>query len=281
MWDNKSVSVVLMTYAEKDSIRKVIEDFYDTGVVDEVLVVNNNAQAGTDAEVAATPARQVFESRQGYGFATRRGLEDAIGDLVVLAEPDGTFLAEDIFKLLIYSDQFDAVFGTRTHQQMIWSGANMGWLLRTGNIVVARFIRLLYHSASMTDVGCTYRLFSRRAIDEILPLLRIGGSQLGPELVVRTVLSGFRHVEVPVNYLSRVGESSVTGDLRKAMILGVQMVRLVISMRIASIASTATRRIRLRPEVAPTTSRHFTPSVVINLDSDPAYHESELDAVRE
>ena len=41
------VSVVLMTYAERDSIRSVIEGFFDTGVVDEVLVVNNNAQDGT------------------------------------------------------------------------------------------------------------------------------------------------------------------------------------------------------------------------------------------
>ena len=63
-----------MTYAERDSIRAVIEGFYATGVVDEVLVVNNNAQEGTAEEVERTPARQVFESRQGYGHASRRGL---------------------------------------------------------------------------------------------------------------------------------------------------------------------------------------------------------------
>ena len=41
MWGDKRVSVVLMTYAEKDSIRAVIDGFFATGVVDEVLVVNN------------------------------------------------------------------------------------------------------------------------------------------------------------------------------------------------------------------------------------------------
>ncbi len=61
MWGDRSVSVVLMTYAERDSIRSVIEGFLGTGVVDEVLVVNNNAQEGTVEEVERTGARQVFE----------------------------------------------------------------------------------------------------------------------------------------------------------------------------------------------------------------------------
>ncbi|MBA2468479.1 MAG: glycosyltransferase family 2 protein, partial [Chloroflexia bacterium] len=42
MWNGRTVSVVLGTYAERDSIREVIDGFFATGVVDEVLVVNNN-----------------------------------------------------------------------------------------------------------------------------------------------------------------------------------------------------------------------------------------------
>ena len=57
MWNDKRVSVVLMTYAERDSIRSVIEDFFGTGLVDEVLVVDNNAEPGTAEEVRRTPAR--------------------------------------------------------------------------------------------------------------------------------------------------------------------------------------------------------------------------------
>ena len=54
MWNNKSVSVVLATYREKDSIRNSIEEFYSTGVVDEIVVVNNNAEPGTDDEIRKT-----------------------------------------------------------------------------------------------------------------------------------------------------------------------------------------------------------------------------------
>ncbi|MEA2826712.1 MAG: hypothetical protein QOG43_1151, partial [Actinomycetota bacterium] len=126
MWHDRTVSVVLMTYAEKDSIRGTIEGFFATGVVDEVLVVDNNAEPGTHEQVAATAAREVREPLQGYGFATRRGLAEATGDLIVLCEPDGTFMPEDIFKLLVYSDDCDVVFGTRTTRELLWQGANMG-----------------------------------------------------------------------------------------------------------------------------------------------------------
>lgn len=234
MWNGRSVSVVLMTYRERDSIRYVIDAFFATKVVDEVIVIDNNAQAGTREQVAMTNALCIQEEKQGYGFATRRGLAEATGDLVVLAEPDGTFLASDIVKLLAYSDECDAVFGTRTNQALIWYGANMGSLLKWGNWAVAKMVRVLFNSAHLSDVGCTYRLFTRAAVDSVLPQLKIGGSQLGPELMLRTITSGFRFVEVPVNYLPRVGVSSVTGDLRKAVWLGFEMSLLILSLRIST-----------------------------------------------
>jgi glycosyltransferase involved in cell wall biosynthesis len=60
-----SVSVIIPTYNEKDSIYDAIQEFYATDLIDEIVVVNNNAAAGTEHEVARTRARQVFEPRQG------------------------------------------------------------------------------------------------------------------------------------------------------------------------------------------------------------------------
>jgi glycosyltransferase involved in cell wall biosynthesis len=162
MWNGNTVSVVLMTYAERDSIRSVIDGFLQTGFVDEVLVVDNNAQPGTREEVAKTPARMVHEPRQGYGFAIRRGLLEASGDLVVLAEPDGTFLPEDLTKLLVYSNECDVVFGTRTTRELIWADANMDWFLRWGNWAVAKLIEVIFNTSHLSDVGCTYRLLRRQ-----------------------------------------------------------------------------------------------------------------------
>jgi len=41
-------------------------------------------------------------------------------------------------------------------------------------------------------------------------------------------------IQVPVNYLPRIGVSSVTGDARKALLLGLWMIGLVIRYRLRS-----------------------------------------------
>lgn len=85
MWKSQRVSVILPTYNEKDSIERVINEYFATGYVDEVLVVNNNAAAGTKEIVEKTKARQVFENKQGYGYAIRRGFQEANADIIVVS----------------------------------------------------------------------------------------------------------------------------------------------------------------------------------------------------
>jgi glycosyltransferase involved in cell wall biosynthesis len=231
MWNGQDVSVVLMTYAERDSIREVIDGFLATGYVDEVLVVDNNAQEGTADEVAKTAARLVSEPQQGYGHATRRGLLEARGELIVIAEPDGTFLPSDIAKLLVYSDECDVVFGTRTTREMIWAGANMNWFLRWGNWAVAKMIEVLFNTSHLSDVGCTYRVLRRSTAEHVAENMTVGGSHAGIEVMLLTIVSGARFVEVPVNYLPRVGVSSVTGNPTAAVQVGLRMIQLLLRLR--------------------------------------------------
>ena len=151
MFQGRTVAVILPTYREKATIRAVIEGFDDLGVVDDILVVNNNAEPGTSEEVAGTAAREVVETLQGYGAAIRRGIRETTADLVCVCEPDGTFEPRDLRKLLAYSDDFEFVFGSRTVPELIWDGANMGHFLRWGNWAVAKEMEFLF-SHSMDDV---------------------------------------------------------------------------------------------------------------------------------
>jgi hypothetical protein len=232
------VSVVLPTYNEKDSIRGVIEDFFATGAADEVIVNNNNPAAGTSEEVAGTGAVEIFESEQGYGAACQRGLREATGDYIVLCEPDGTFEARDIHKLLAYADDFDIVFGSRTSQQFIWHGANMGFFLRLGNWAVAKYMQILFNGPSLTDVGCTMRLVKRQVAEDLTGQYRIKGSPFGPEMMALALRHHqiYRAVQIPVNYKPRVGQSSVTGDPATAFWLGLQMIALITRHAIAATA---------------------------------------------
>ena len=233
MYESRRVSVVLPAYNEEPFIREAVEQFYATGVVDEVIVVDNNSRDRTAAEASLTQARVVTETNQGYGHALRRGLREATGDLVIMAEPDGTFVARDVHKLLAYADDFDMVCGTRTTRELIWEQANMGRFLRWGNWGVAKMIQVLYDGPSLTDCGCTMRLTRRDALDRILDDFTVGGSHFLPEMVILALRRGLRIVEVPVNYRGRVGESKITGTLMGTLRTGFRMIALILKCRVA------------------------------------------------
>ena len=234
LWKNKKISVVLPTYNEKDSIRAVIDSFFSTGYVDEVIVVNNNAKEGTSEEVKKTKAIQIIETKQGYGNAMQRGMKESTGDLIILSEPDGTFYGSDALKLLAYSDDFEVVFGTRTAPKLIQFRANMGTFLRVGNWFVAKMIEFMFLTGVLTDVGCSMKLLSRKAYDAIKDHFTIGTSHFNVELMCLVILNKIDFIEIPVKYAERVGKSMVTGSKMVAFFLGLRMILLILSYRFAS-----------------------------------------------
>jgi len=232
MWKNKTVSVVFPTYNEKESIYQVIQEFFHSGYVDEIVVVNNNAAPGTKEEVEKTEAVQVFEKEQGYGYAIRRGLKESKGDIIIVSEPDGTFIGKDLLKLLAYSDDFEVVFGTRTSKHLILKDANMGIFLKYGNWALAKIVEVLFNTTCLTDVGCTMRLIKRNALNKIENRFSTGKSVFGLEMMLLIFLHKLKYIEIPVNYNKRVGKSSVTGSRIKAFLLGLQMFLLVLQYRL-------------------------------------------------
>ena len=233
MYGSRTVSIVLPAYNEAPYIKRAIDDFFSIDVVDEVVVVDNNSRDGTADETRLTRATLVQERRQGYGYALRRGLRDAKGDLIIMAEPDGTFIARDILKLLAYAEDFEMVCGTRTTRELIWANANMGWFLRVGNLVVAKMIQVLFDGPSLSDCGCTMRLTHRAALARIQDEMTVGGSHFLPEMVILGLKKNLRVIEVPVNYRSRVGESKITGTFRGTLRTGVRMIATILRHRLS------------------------------------------------
>jgi glycosyltransferase involved in cell wall biosynthesis len=228
MWNGKRVSVIFPAYNERENIVNAIMDFYATGVVDEIIVVDNNSTDGTAEEVQKTPARLVKETRQGFGYALMRGLREATGDYIIMAEPDGTFVGKDVFKLLAYADDFDMVCGTRTTKELIWAGANMGLFLRWGNLFVAKLLEILYNGPSFSDCGCTMRLIRREALYKFIDRLTVGGSHFLPEMVILALKAGLKIIEIPVNYRPRVGVSKITGSFKGTLKTGLRMIGLIL-----------------------------------------------------
>ncbi len=208
-------------------------------MIDEIIVVNNNAAAGTSEEVAPTTAREVHEPVQGYGAATQRGFREARGDLIIVSEPDGTFRGHDVRKMLAYAEDFEIVYGSRTMKELIWEGANMGLFLKWGNYAVGKLMEFLFNTTTLTDVGCTLRCVRRDALERLQPFFTVQGSFFGPEMMAISILMRMKIIQVPVNYTKRVGTSSVTGNKWVAFKLGLRMILLILDYRAKSL---------LRPE---------------------------------
>jgi hypothetical protein len=92
-------------------------------------------------------------------------------------------------------------------------------------------IEVLFNTTHLSDVGCTYRVLHKPTADHVAANMTVGGSHAGIEIMLLTIASGARFVEVPVNYLPRVGTSSVTGRPLAAVQVGLRMVQLLLRLR--------------------------------------------------
>lgn len=234
MWNGKTVSVVFPAYNEEANIASAVADFRSLGWIDEVLVVDNRSTDRTAALAAEAGGHVVREEVPGFGSALRRGLAEAKGELIVLCEPDGTFVARDMVKFMAYAGDFDMVCGTRTTKELIWQGANMGWFLRAGNVAVAKLLQLLHGGPSLSDCGCTYRLVTREGFARIRNDLTVTGSHFLPEMLIAALKSRLRVIEIPVNYGRRVGVSKITGSWKGTLTTGCRMIGTILARRVGS-----------------------------------------------
>lgn len=228
MYNGKTISIIFPCYNEKENIVNAIKQAIDETRADEVIVVDNNSTDGSDKLIKMTSAKYILEKTQGYGATCQRGLKEATGDLVVLCEPDGTFDTKDIIKFLPYIEDVDVVFGTRTSKDMLHPGANMGWFLLWGNEFVAMIVNFKYKRMEFTDVGCTFKIIKREALDRIKSQFKEKESAFNPEFMCLCLKQGLKCVEVPINYGQRIGNSKITGSRWKAFKLGLKMIWLII-----------------------------------------------------
>jgi glycosyltransferase involved in cell wall biosynthesis len=233
IFSEKKVSLILPTYKESKSIKACIEGFKGLGVIDEIIVINNNAEPGTSEAIIGTGAREVFETeQQGYGAAISRGISEASGDLVIICEPDGTFAPSDVHKLLAYSPDNNFVVGSRTISQYIWDGANMGIFIKWGNWAVAKIVEVLFNTSYLSDAGCTFRLMDRKAVEMLKQKKLTNDGWYGLAQILEVITAkDFRYTQIPINYLPRVGVSAYTGSPVKTLKIGTMMILLILKYR--------------------------------------------------
>lgn len=224
------VVLVVPALDEQGSIASVVRSFRAHPAVDLVLVVDNGSRDRTAEEARAAGAVVFPESRRGYGAALRAGIEQALelgAGIVVLSEADGTFDPADLGRLLALLEHCDLVLGSRTHE--------MRGALRLGNRLVARILGALWPGrCRLTDVGCTYRVFTAAAWDRMRDGTRVDGPEFSPRMIGAALRAGLGVHEVPVRYHPRsAGESKHTGTLAGTAVTASRMLRTILAQRLS------------------------------------------------
>src|SRR5262245_60431495 len=207
---NVRVSVVLPCLNEERAVGQVGDDgrggIESIGGDGEVIVVDNGSTDRSPEIAGEHGARVVHEARRGYGSAYLRGLSEARGEIIVMADADGTYPVRDLREFVdAIDDGADLALGSRFEGE-IHEGA-MPWAHRwIGNPVLTKILNVFF-GVRVSDAHCGLRAVRRSA----LPVLRLQatGMEFASEMILKAAKRDLVVADIPIDYKPRIGESKL------------------------------------------------------------------------
>lgn len=201
MHRNLSISVVIPCYNEQDGVREVIGRM-PPGVVDEIVVVDNNCTDRTAEVARSLGAVVVAEKVPGYGAAYKAGLRAATRDVVVTMDGDGTYPPEEIPRLVeeLVERHWDFLSASRFP---LADRTAMELSNRLGNWVLTVAAAILFFKP-IRDSQSGMWVFRRSALERMR--LTSDGMPFSEEIKLEALMRGLRFGEGHIPYGARVGE---------------------------------------------------------------------------
>lgn len=202
-----TVAVIIPAYNEEGAVRANVGDVRRvmdaTGILYEIVVVDDGSQDATLAEAEASGARVIhFSENVGYGHALKAGIAATRSDLVAILDADGTYPAEALPEMIDMARSADMVVGDRGAQM-----DNVPLLRRPAKKMLTWLACLLAHRR-INDVNSGMRVFRRPALENFISLLPNGFS-FTTTITLCMLASNFRVQYLPIAYGKRVGHSKV------------------------------------------------------------------------
>jgi glycosyltransferase involved in cell wall biosynthesis len=205
-----AVSVVIPCLNEEAGVAEVVRDAWsgvtDSGRHGEVIVVDNGSTDRSVQLAEEAGARVVHEPRRGYGSAYLRGLAEAQGEYVVMADADCTYPVHDLpaFVDMLEAGK-DLVLGSR-FKGTIHRGA-MPWAHRWIGNPILTFILNVFYGVRVSDAHCGMRAIRRSAVPRLE--LQATGMEFASEMILKASKRKLRVGEIPIEYQPRIGESKL------------------------------------------------------------------------
>ena len=209
---------------EEKAVANVIRDIRKAWKGAEIVIVDGSTDR-TPEIARKLGARVIRQKPQGYGIALRAAVLAATGDIIITTDCDNTYPAEAIPELVRgIRDGWDVVNASR----FLGKGriANMSPLNQLGNRIFALMTSILY-GVWLTDVSSGMKAF-RRGIIHGFDWTENTGFSL--ELLFKPAATGCRIKEIPINYRSRIGMTTLN-----PIIGGLAMLKSILKYRISGV----------------------------------------------
>ncbi|MCM8797487.1 MAG: glycosyltransferase family 2 protein [Candidatus Omnitrophica bacterium] len=210
MGNDIEVSVVLPCLNEEETlgicINKIKDVFVKEKIRGEIIVADNKSMDRSVDIALAAGTKVVIEPKRGYGAVYLRGLQEAKGRYIVIADSDDTYNFYDIPKFLsLLRSGYDFVIGSRFKGKMK-KGA-MSWSHRyIGNPILSGMCRLFFKTR-LSDIHCGMRAFTQDAYHKMQ--LKTPGMEFATEMIVSALSHGLKISEIPIDYFPRAGRSKL------------------------------------------------------------------------
>lgn len=135
----------------------------------------------------------------GRGRSVLSGLQKATGDFVLVFPLDFTVPLAELFQFLqevVLNPEIDLAIGNRNTSRKKWEAPlRSTWHWTLEKIIIEK-LRLQQIDAQ--DPLCPYLIFQKKALDRILPELKLKSWYYTPEILRKAKALDFRIVEVPI-----------------------------------------------------------------------------------
>ncbi len=199
-----NVTVIIPAYNEIETIREILKRVEATGLVSEILVVDDGSVDGTRDVLAELngqgPIRVILhDHNQGKGAAVRTGIQNATGEVLIIQDADLEYDPRDYPNLLHPLEEgiADVVYGSR-----FLGGARRPILFwnMVANKILTLVTNILYNNI-LSDMETGYKVF-RRATMQGVPL-HARRFDFEPEFTAKILKRHIRIFEVPITFNPR------------------------------------------------------------------------------
>ncbi len=201
------VSVVIPVYNEElaiaEDLRRAIAALESCPYEWEIIVVDDASTDATPRILEEFPAVKVIRHPRNLGGGTARntGIRAATGEVVVIADGDGSYPLEDIPRLVEEMDGYDMVVGARVRE------AGTLKFLRVPAKFAIRKLAEFISGQKIPDLNSGMRALRREAVLPYLRLLPHGHSWVST--LTLALLTNAHPVKfVPIEYYPRKGRST-------------------------------------------------------------------------